>query len=158
MIPQYRSCGSCNTVFGKKYLKKCSNCRRAEYCSKECQNSAWPSHKRVCNLLRTSRKETDGSLPSIQNPSDRTKAQAIRRAIAESPSQSHYLHAGLAHLTVMQNRVHEGLKMYDQALQMPLADNEDPPAYANTHCLIGRLFLHNKKNRQRAKEAFQTAL
>ncbi|KAH6982378.1 mynd domain-containing protein, partial [Ilyonectria destructans] len=29
-------------------LRLCSRCRRAAYCSPECQSAAWPSHKRAC--------------------------------------------------------------------------------------------------------------
>lgn len=32
----------------KSTLKKCSVCRRAKYCSVECQKSAWPQHKLEC--------------------------------------------------------------------------------------------------------------
>lgn len=29
------------------HLKSCTECRIAEYCSKECRKAAWPKHKYV---------------------------------------------------------------------------------------------------------------
>lgn len=30
-------------------LFRCSRCHRVVYCSKDCQRTAWPSHKQACN-------------------------------------------------------------------------------------------------------------
>ena len=34
-------------------LKRCSACKAAYYCSKECQNKAWPTHKHECKKATT---------------------------------------------------------------------------------------------------------
>ena len=39
-------CSSCNTKVGT--LKFCAKCRRIQYCSRDCQRKAWPTHKLVC--------------------------------------------------------------------------------------------------------------
>ncbi|KAF4623219.1 hypothetical protein D9613_001296 [Agrocybe pediades] len=42
-------CDNCLKVRGKgTSLKKCIQCGKAFYCSKECQRTAWPSHKEDC--------------------------------------------------------------------------------------------------------------
>ena len=46
-----RVCSHCFKV-GKrtKELKMCIGCRMAQFCSKECQNAAWPQHRKVCKV------------------------------------------------------------------------------------------------------------
>ncbi|KAL7535378.1 hypothetical protein ACHAWF_005149 [Thalassiosira exigua] len=39
-------CEFCGTV--ESDLKVCSVCKRAQYCSRECQTKAWKTHRRVC--------------------------------------------------------------------------------------------------------------
>ena len=41
-------CNYCNDIAIREYFKKCAKCRRAAYCSKECQKKHWPVHKSVC--------------------------------------------------------------------------------------------------------------
>ena len=40
-------CGFCGD---QVETKKCSICRKAYYCSKECQKADWPNHKEVCKV------------------------------------------------------------------------------------------------------------
>lgn len=42
--PQCLSCG----IKSQKRLSSCSKCQSAQYCSRECQQSDWKSHKRNC--------------------------------------------------------------------------------------------------------------
>ena len=44
-IPTKWVCSYCNAIAIRDYFKKCAECRRAAYCSKECQR---PVHKAVC--------------------------------------------------------------------------------------------------------------
>ena len=41
-------CANCNDIANKEPYKKCAKCKRAVYCSKECQKKHWPVHKTVC--------------------------------------------------------------------------------------------------------------
>jgi len=42
--------------------KKCTGCRKAQYCSVECQTKDWPVHKLACgNAKAVSRDGGDGS-------------------------------------------------------------------------------------------------
>ena len=36
-------------VCGQVAKSRCSKCKKQKYCSKQCQQSHWPSHKPVCN-------------------------------------------------------------------------------------------------------------
>ncbi|XP_075239722.1 uncharacterized protein LOC142335214 isoform X2 [Convolutriloba macropyga] len=46
-------CSTCNTRHHINQLKRCSGCSVAQYCSKKCQKSDWPKHKRHCNDLKS---------------------------------------------------------------------------------------------------------
>ena len=37
---------------GMTTLLRCSSCKFARYCSRECQKKAWPSHKKECMAIR----------------------------------------------------------------------------------------------------------
>jgi len=54
-------CFHCKQTIKRKDLKTCSRCKFAQYCSKECQISAWPSHKESCikvaNIHERAKKE-----------------------------------------------------------------------------------------------------
>ncbi|KAI6656853.1 Histone-lysine N-methyltransferase SMYD3 [Oopsacas minuta] len=43
----------CNKCGLKKEVKKCSRCNYVRYCSKDCQVSAWPSHKKECDYIKS---------------------------------------------------------------------------------------------------------
>jgi len=47
LISLMRSCNVCKK-FGLS-LPKCSGCKKVYYCSKECQNSDWKTHKEICH-------------------------------------------------------------------------------------------------------------
>ena len=44
------ACAGCMDI--KDSLLQCSACKRAKYCSRECQKSSWSKHKPVCKLLQ----------------------------------------------------------------------------------------------------------
>jgi len=48
------SCYRCGRSDKEKILSKCSNCKRAYYCSRDCQLAHWKSHKAICKELRRS--------------------------------------------------------------------------------------------------------
>lgn len=41
-------CYKCEKALNEDQIKKCSRCREAIYCGKECQNNDWKSHKVTC--------------------------------------------------------------------------------------------------------------
>ncbi|KAL7561430.1 hypothetical protein ACA910_009287 [Epithemia clementina (nom. ined.)] len=41
-------CDTCHIRFPYTKMKKCSRCRRATYCSVECQKGDWEVHKQIC--------------------------------------------------------------------------------------------------------------
>ncbi|KAF7308082.1 MYND-type domain-containing protein [Mycena kentingensis (nom. inval.)] len=47
-----RACAFCEVVpHGKVKLQTCSRCKLVQYCGKECQTMAWPSHKHFCKKV-----------------------------------------------------------------------------------------------------------
>lgn len=54
MALKLKFCAAC-----RKHVVKaswCSKCRQVQYCSHDCQRSAWPSHKRLCTPIMDGRK------------------------------------------------------------------------------------------------------
>ena len=50
--PSNNFCGKC----GKETKQKCGKCKIVFYCSKECQTSEWPSHKKFCQIAKLDEK------------------------------------------------------------------------------------------------------
>ncbi|EPY53667.1 zf-MYND type zinc finger protein [Schizosaccharomyces cryophilus OY26] len=52
-----------------RQFAKCRRCRRTKYCSKECQQQAWPGHSRWCRVIhkdaRSSRREVGKQLSQV---------------------------------------------------------------------------------------------
>nr|GAT47550.1 predicted protein [Mycena chlorophos] len=47
-----RACAYCEVVpHGKVKLMACSRCKLVQYCGKDCQTRAWPSHKHFCKKV-----------------------------------------------------------------------------------------------------------
>jgi len=47
-------CTACGEDARGQNFLRCSACKKAEYCNKECQKADWPLHKRVCNYQQNS--------------------------------------------------------------------------------------------------------
>lgn len=47
------TCKGCGSKEGKnsQELKSCAKCKRAKYCSRECQKSDWKKHKTACSMM-----------------------------------------------------------------------------------------------------------
>ena len=45
-------CGHC----GKDATHRCSKCKNAWYCNRDCQVRAWKSHKPLCELISSNKK------------------------------------------------------------------------------------------------------
>ena len=50
-------CGQCQK---KEQLKNCTRCQHVRYCSRECQKSAWKTHKMVCHKPELFEIDDDG--------------------------------------------------------------------------------------------------
>jgi hypothetical protein len=56
--PKTGRCTYCNSEGPKLELKKCSQCKLAQYCSKECQVVDWRAgHKKDCEMWKLSREQ-----------------------------------------------------------------------------------------------------
>ena len=168
-------CAVCNKEVARDYIKKCSKCRRALYCSKDCQVRHWKKHKSECEVLRNGRKEKDPELPSIHDPQDRFTARTsrafrfiqtgdgpsaeaeLRRIIDEFDIQEHFPYSQLAVALLLQRRFDDALAVLQQAVQLPLSDGEEADSYAGSYAMIGH-FLRRKNDPQGAMEALENAL
>lgn len=66
-------CAQCQTSGEKlaelnRTLTKCARCRETMYCSKECQTTAWPSHKLVCKKQEESAKKASVRPSNLDMP------------------------------------------------------------------------------------------
>ncbi|CAC5416530.1 unnamed protein product [Mytilus coruscus] len=52
MISVVEACCYCRKI--SQQLKSCSKCKKAKYCSKDCQTNHWIKHKHLCKLLHES--------------------------------------------------------------------------------------------------------
>jgi hypothetical protein len=57
-----RACGSPACALLSADALKCAGCRRAWYCSKDCQRAAWRVHKRLCKSGSEGAAATDGAM------------------------------------------------------------------------------------------------
>ena len=46
-------CARCLKRGSRTELRRCAGCKSFSYCSKDCQRSDWPSHKRVCKSVQS---------------------------------------------------------------------------------------------------------
>lgn len=44
---------SCSVCSSFSNLKRCKNCKKVYYCSRECQKADWRLHKNICQLCKT---------------------------------------------------------------------------------------------------------
>ena len=46
-------CARCLKRGSQTELRRCAGCKSFSYCSKDCQRSDWPSHKRLCKSIQS---------------------------------------------------------------------------------------------------------
>ena len=75
-----------------RQFAKCRRCKRAKYCSKECQSKAWTYHKYWCNAVGSTSAEGNSSSSSHhhshQNPRDSTPVTSENSQSGSSRSES----------------------------------------------------------------------
>ena len=81
------ACAGCMDI--KDSLLQCSACKRAKYCSRECQKSSWSKHKPVCKLLQEFRMRTNNinQLNGFQDPM-MCRSKEIRNTLINPVHQS----------------------------------------------------------------------
>ena len=60
------TCSSCAAPITGKSMR-CSRCKQARYCNRDCQRNAWKQHKRTCIAVATTSAST-GKLPLSMHP------------------------------------------------------------------------------------------
>ena len=80
-------CANCNDIANKEPFKKCAKCKRAAYCSKECQKKHWPVHKTVCKSApkESCSKKTE---PMVSLPSSFVTVKATTQHPLEAKHKS----------------------------------------------------------------------
>ena len=92
-------CSQCGTQ--RAVVVRCSFCKQASYCGKECQNAAWKLHKTTCapplsledvvdKLRAVSRRqsERDDTVPAVDNNLDLRLDGAEHKAASEDDASS----------------------------------------------------------------------
>ena len=69
-------------------LKKCSQCRKVSYCSKQCQKNHWSEHKLACSAASTSAFSAPDSVANSAQSSDRPHKQSTASHHKSDSSQS----------------------------------------------------------------------
>ena len=57
------NCKNNGGVAERSTMMHCTRCRRAYYCSRECQEAHWPIHKTICEKMCRERKESKTNTP-----------------------------------------------------------------------------------------------
>jgi hypothetical protein len=65
MASQMTSCVPCRMPSLLQRAKKCNGCKIVQYCSKECQRTAWLEHKAFCQLVSGTEKGADAFIKSM---------------------------------------------------------------------------------------------
>ncbi|TFK99604.1 hypothetical protein BDV98DRAFT_173786 [Pterulicium gracile] len=60
-----KQCSNCGQPHPEG-LKKCAWCRTVQYCSKDCQNTAWPTHKQSCAITVIGRAVPEDTLAATR--------------------------------------------------------------------------------------------
>ena len=50
-LPKLGRCTGCNRIKERVALSVCSRCMITQYCSRECQVTDWPQHKKACDEI-----------------------------------------------------------------------------------------------------------
>ncbi|XP_036398732.1 histone-lysine N-methyltransferase SMYD3 [Megalops cyprinoides] len=107
-----------NCLSRKDSLLRCSQCKIARFCNRDCQRQAWPEHKRECKSLQRLH-------PITPTDSVRLVAKIIFRLLNEdqSPGQELYrLEEHESHMEDMSEEQRVGLEHLSSALKLYLKD------------------------------------
>jgi len=78
-----QSCAHCGATEGN--MRRCANCKITAYCSRACQQAAWPAHKKSCSVLKKEREEAQGKgRPEIAMHTDATGVGSV--ALLHNPA------------------------------------------------------------------------
>ena len=66
VVPDVAACDACGAP---KPSKRCSQCHRARYCSRECQVGAWETHKNECKAAAAALKAKEKKARSVLHDS-----------------------------------------------------------------------------------------
>lgn len=76
-VETVRSPGECDVCGCDNSTKKCSACRKVNYCSKECQTKAWRAHSIFCKLPFIINGEEDDNIQALFLPEKEDTPQLV---------------------------------------------------------------------------------
>ena len=112
MQKECRLCGAMDVKLDKFLICARDFSKKIYYCSKQCQTSDWPSHKRLHQIFKLMK------LIQLQDSKEREKGVNALRVLAESPSNHNLLiHSGVLEPLTEMARSGSGLE-HDNASEI----------------------------------------